>query len=104
MLFVIVELISQQIFKFKTERELFDLSDGGQIALDWFVHKDSKAKTEESDEKSRPLLAIVPGVTGDASKMYMISIAKASYQHGYDVCVVNYRGLGGVPLKVSRMF
>ena len=91
------------IFKFKTEREIFELSDGGQIALDWFVHKDSKAKTD-NEEKVRPLLAIVPGVTGDATKMYMISIAKASYQHGYDVCVVNYRGLGGVPLKVRRIF
>jgi predicted alpha/beta-fold hydrolase len=66
------------IFRFKTEREIFELSDQGQIALDWFVHKDSKAKAE-NEEKAKPLLAIVPGVTGDASKMYMISIAKASY-------------------------
>ena len=66
------------IFKFKTEREIFDLSDGGQIALDWFVHKETKTKTE-NEEKVKPLLAIIPGVTGDSSKMYMISIAKASY-------------------------
>lgn len=98
-----IEFVSQQIFKFKTEREIFEFSDGGQIALDWFMHKESKAK-EEAGEKQKPLLAIIPGVTGDASKMYMISLAKASYQHGYDVVVVNYRGLGGVPLKTPKVY
>ena len=78
MLFILVEYVSQLIFRFKTEREIFDLSDGGQIALDWFVHKDNKAKTG-NEEKPKPLLAIIPGITGDSSKMYMISIAKASY-------------------------
>lgn len=77
MLFGFVELGSQMIFRFKTERELFELSDGGHIALDWFVHKDSKKS--EMDEKQRPLVAIIPGITGDASKLYMISLAKASY-------------------------
>jgi hypothetical protein len=30
----------------------------------------------------------------------MISLIKAAIRNGYDIVVINYRGLGGVPLKV----
>jgi predicted alpha/beta-fold hydrolase len=54
----------------------------------------------DKDISSRPLIAIVPGVTGDINKLYMISLIKASIINGYDIVVINYRGMAGVPLKV----
>ncbi len=82
-----------------------NLSDGGALALDWYFCKESKEmmkKKELSRELSqRPLLAVVPGITGDNTKLYMISMVKASCLNGFDMVCINYRGLAGVPLKVN---
>jgi predicted alpha/beta-fold hydrolase len=43
---------------------------------------------------------VVPGLTGDSTKLYMISTVKAAVERGFDAVVINYRGLAGVPLKV----
>ena len=40
------------------ERELFKLSDGGTIAIDW-------ANAKPNKEYNRPLLIVIPGLTGD---------------------------------------
>jgi predicted alpha/beta-fold hydrolase len=51
-------------------------------------------------KSSNPLVLIVPGLTGDSTKLYMISTIKAAMEQEYDAIVINYRGLAGVPLKV----
>jgi predicted alpha/beta-fold hydrolase len=78
-------------------RELVELSDGGVLALDWFIgpHKDAL----EGD-----IVAIVPGVTGDGTKLYIMEIVKAAWDNGYRPVIVNYRGQGGVPLQTARIY
>ena len=44
---------------------------------------------------------MVPGVTGDNTKLYMIELIEAANINGYDLVCINYRGQGGVPLKVK---
>jgi predicted alpha/beta-fold hydrolase len=100
--------VHQQFNKTEHEREIIELSDGGLLSLDWYfcpngtVGNNKKDLDKETSE--RPLCVVVPGLTGDASKMYMISLIKAACQNGYDFVCVNYRGMGGVPLKVICSF
>lgn len=56
-------------------RELFKLSDGGTIALDW-------ANYNESDVK-RPILALLPGLSGDNLQSYIISTVTEAEKHNY---------------------
>ena len=89
------------------QREILELSDGGVLALDWY-HCDvqiSQVDKEDSCSSSnqKPILAVVPGITGDGTKLYMIELVQAATKHGYDLVCINYRGQGGVPLKVSRL-
>jgi len=56
------------------------------------------------ETSTNPLALVIPGVTGDATKLYMISTVREAFKNGYDVVVVNYRGLAGVPLKVRTTF
>jgi predicted alpha/beta-fold hydrolase len=82
---------------------MFELSDGGEVALDWFMCPD-KDKTINRETSTKPLLVLIPGLTGDHTKMYMISSIKAAHKQGYDCVIANYRGLAGVPLKVRILF
>jgi len=63
-----------------------------------------KKKELSKDESHRPLLVVVPGVTGDNTKLYMITMVKAAHKNGFDMVCANYRGLGGVPLKTPRIY
>ena len=46
-------------------------------------------------------MVLVPGLTGDHSELYSMHIIRDANMNGYDCVVANYRGLSGVPLKVS---
>jgi abhydrolase domain-containing protein 1/3 len=86
--------------KFKKEvkytRKIFTLSDGGELALDWLVHS-----TNPENQKPRPLVVCVPGLSGDSSELYCIAVAKSCLKRNLDMVVVNYRGTAGIPLRVS---
>lgn len=76
--FIPIEIAYTHFFKYIPDREIFELSDGGLIALDWFypessTFKSAKEKEEYKYHSQRPIVAVVPGLTGDHSKLYMIS-------------------------------
>lgn len=74
-------------------REILRLSDGGQVALDW---------TEGPGEgEDRPVLLVLPGLTGDSRADYVRCLAAAAHAIGARCVVFNNRGLGGLPLTVS---
>lgn len=66
----------------KYERELFKLSDGGTIALDW--HKDEnngstgRPSLNSSEKRQRPILACVSGLNGGNDNLYLYSVIKAA--------------------------
>ncbi len=74
----------------KYRRQIFELTDGGELAIDWL----------ESGQ-NKDLVICIPGLSGDSSEIYCTSIAKICQQRNIDFCVINYRGTSGVPLKVS---
>ena len=83
----------------KYHREILTLSDGGEIALDWLIHPNAR----QYAESDRHIIALVPGVNGDSEKMYAIALHKACIAKGFDLVVINWRGMAGVPLKVSNI-
>ncbi|KAH0768283.1 hypothetical protein KY285_004154 [Solanum tuberosum] len=82
-------------------RQIFQLSDGGTIALDWLRNIDVKKPSIErfdgvqSDDKS-PIMLVIPGLTSDSDSAYIKHLAFKMAKRGWNVVVSNHRGLGGV--------
>ncbi|XP_057977035.1 embryogenesis-associated protein EMB8-like isoform X3 [Malania oleifera] len=86
---------------FTYKRELFRAPDGGMIALDWLRISDGVAVAESAiqrDDKSTPIVIVIPGVASDSSCAYVKHIAYQIAKRGWNVCVSNHRGFGGVPI------
>jgi predicted alpha/beta-fold hydrolase len=79
-------------------KEIFECNDGGTILLEWLVHASDKGLPENS---KRPILILVPGIAGDSSLLYCQTIAYACMKNDFDLLIVNYQGLGAIPLTVS---
>ncbi|CAG7819326.1 unnamed protein product, partial [Allacma fusca] len=80
-------------------REIFPLKDGGEIGLDFLEPAQMKIKC-----KRDTLVLILPGVTSSSQTSYVKTLALACVSKGTSVAVMNYRGLGGVPLKTPRLY
>lgn len=90
--FPFVELWQKATDKLRYNREIFSLSDGGECALDW---------VEQPDSATRDIVVVVPGLSSASDQLNCREIAKACLASNLDCVVVNWRGLGNVPLKVS---
>ncbi|XP_034253044.1 protein ABHD1 [Thrips palmi] len=76
-------------------REVLDLPDGGQLALDWL---------EDNCTENSPILLILPGLTGSSQAEYIRCLVQAVNRSGFRTVVFNNRGLGGVVLKTPRLY
>jgi predicted alpha/beta-fold hydrolase len=56
--------------KIKYDRRIFELADGGELAMDWLVHP-SDSKTNSN----RNIVVCVPGLSGDSKENYCLCIA-----------------------------
>ncbi|KAM5562051.1 embryogenesis-associated protein EMB8 [Rosa sericea] len=88
---------------FNYRRELFHLSDGGTIALDWLLNSDvlgSNYDTTSAIPKDdiKPIVLAIPGLTSDSESPYIKHLAFNTAQKGWNVVVTNHRGLGGVSI------
>jgi len=104
-LFPAIEISHQWLTKLDFIGEVLTLSDGGTILLDWYVNPDVATPPHEgalSDAqepqyvRTKPLVVIVPGLTGCSSNLYCTSSIKEAQRHGYDAVVVNYRCQAGL--------
>ncbi|XP_016539026.2 embryogenesis-associated protein EMB8 isoform X1 [Capsicum annuum] len=90
-------------------RQIFHLSDGGNIALDWLTKVDVEKPSIERldgvqrDDKS-PILLVVPGLTSDSDSAYIKHLTFKMTKRGWNVVVSNHRGLGGVPVTSDRFY
>lgn len=73
-------------------REVLRLSDGGQVALDW--------AGEAACAPGRPVLLVLPGLTGGPHADYVRCLCAAAEALQADAVVFSNRGLGGLPLTV----
>lgn len=67
------------------------------MALDW-------ADAAPADDAPRPVLLVLPGLTGGAQADYVRCLAAAAHQLGAHCVVFNNRGLGGLPLTTPRLY
>ncbi|MEX1049551.1 MAG: alpha/beta fold hydrolase [Akkermansiaceae bacterium] len=75
-----------------TRRERLELSDGDFVDLEWA-------------EQGRPRLAILShGLEADTRTDYIQGMAAALIRHGWDVLAWNFRGCGGDPNRLLRMY
>lgn len=83
------------------KQETFRFADGGHI----FIHFKGKSFIEETRSSNlRPLLFIVPGLTSHYQHQYVRRSVDTAYKRGYDVVVINYRGLAGARLTSPKLY
>ena len=79
-IYVWIELFMVKIRKpLKYEREIIKLSDGGTIALDWYIDESGgiPIKAQEYQKQCRkPILACVSGLSGGNNNLYLYSTIK----------------------------
>ncbi|XP_050214365.1 embryogenesis-associated protein EMB8 isoform X2 [Mercurialis annua] len=88
---------------FKYRRQLYNVSDGGTIALDWLMHSDVSGGNYHMNDgvakdDTTPIVVVIPGLTSDSSSSYLKHLAFNTAKHGWNVVVSNHRGLGGVSI------
>ena len=88
-------------FPIKYEREIFKLSDGGQIALDWAIDLEGGVPLKNS---KRPILTCVAGLSGGSDNGYLYSMMKLAMSNGFKCVVINYRGSCGLKLTSSKIY
>ncbi|KAL9449445.1 hypothetical protein AB3S75_011389 [Citrus x aurantiifolia] len=88
---------------FSYRRQLFRLSDGGMIALDWLMGSTGPgdvfhANNFISKDDTTPIAIVIPGLTSDSAASYIRHLVFNTAKHGWNVVVSNHRGLGGVSI------
>ncbi len=70
---VICELVLKIRYPIKYKREMFTLSDGGTIAIDWVQDYEGDFPKEKSP---RPILCLFAGISGGNDNLYLYSMIK----------------------------
>lgn len=100
-MFIAVEIILKLVYPIKYEREIFTLSDGGTIALDWVIdHEGGKPK----NLSSRPIVCLMSGLSGGNNNLYLYSFMKEATKMGYKCVIINYRGTAGVKITSKKLY
>jgi predicted alpha/beta-fold hydrolase len=96
----------RQLFnrKLPVDRELFELSDGGTVGLDWVLGADTGTRDAAEAKASKPLVVLVHGLCGDTESVYITFAAQAFQKRGYDVISFVSRGCGGLGLTTMQGF
>lgn len=96
----------QHLWNYAYDREMLKLSDNGQIALDWVVPRNPlKASRNNEDSKSdRPILAVVPGLTGHNDDLYIVSTCLAAVENDYQLVMINHRGWSNSKLTTPQFY
>ncbi|XP_061452751.1 phospholipase ABHD3 [Rhineura floridana] len=81
--------------------ELITATDGGQISLDWF---DNHESIHYPDSSTRPIVLLLPGLTGTSKESYILHMIQQSKTLGYRCVVLNYRGIAGENLLTPRTY
>lgn len=72
------------------------MKDGGEVALDWLE------PSKRSNDLYDATILFLPGLTGDSKCEYVRATSLAVQKSGFRIVVFNYRGIGGIELKVFK--
>ena len=98
---VLAPLTARFDLGYTLQREMLPLADGGEIALDWAVPHEVDDLVELKD---LPVLALVPGISGEHFDLYMRSTIAEGVRAGYCVVAVNHRGARNTELLTPRLY
>jgi len=82
----------RRIPKINYTRERLELSDGDFLDLDWVRNGDTR------------LMVISHGLEGSSSSAYVLAMAQAATQAGWDVLAWNQRSCSGEPNRLLRFY
>ena len=85
----------------KFERELFKMSDGGTIAIDWV---DQIPSPGGDGRNKRPIVAVMPGLSSNNDEVYVLNLLIEAKRQGYRPVVINYRGASDVALTSAKLY
>ncbi|KAK2725669.1 hypothetical protein QYM36_000241, partial [Artemia franciscana] len=95
---VFASLLRSRIAPISYSREIFQLSDGGEVCLDW------TEPTRFADSAPRPVVIFLPGLTGHSQSDYIKSLVKAALKVNATAVVFNNRGRGGIGIKTPKTY
>lgn len=84
---------------FTLNRELLILPDGGTVGLDWAV-----PINQSQNNNNNSLILIHHGLCGSSQSEYIVFQIEKLLKVGFQVCVINARGCGGVHLTSTASF
>jgi predicted alpha/beta-fold hydrolase len=99
---VLCEICLKVYYPLKYKREMFTMSDGGTIALDWVIDHDGEKLPKKHSR--RPILACFSGLSGGNDNLYLYSMMKEAMLNGFKCVVVNFRGSADVPLTSPKIY
>lgn len=92
-------IVSHKGKKLEYKRELLPLTDGGQVALDWYPDLPSKKDSQKNT------VVILHGLTGNSQEGYCrASVNRLVKNEKFRVAVFNFRGCGGVKALTPRLY
>lgn len=81
------------------------MKDGGQVCISYKFHGPVDELEEDGIGKVRPpIMFLIPGFTGDKTKNYVASAMNEAYNRGFDVILINHRGLGGIEITTPKLY
>ncbi|KAI8049165.1 Alpha/Beta hydrolase protein [Syncephalis plumigaleata] len=81
------------------DREMLDLPDGGQVALDWTPARPTP------ETASMPTFIVVTGLTGGSQEAYVRSLLEQlTVRPLYRGVVMNFRGCGNTSITTPRLY
>ncbi len=80
----------------KLRREILDLPDGDETAIDWVVSDDLPT--------TAPLLVILHGLEGSAKSPYTRMLMHAATERGWHACVMHFRDCGDYSNRLPRRY
>ncbi|CAD5123874.1 DgyrCDS12181 [Dimorphilus gyrociliatus] len=92
----IVRAFLKTVPPIKFEREIIQLEDKGEVALDWLEFEDK--------EKNKPIVLILPGLIGSSDESYCRHFVQQAYNKKVTSVVFNYRGNGGLTLRTAKTY
>lgn len=93
------DMVNNLYPKFKYDRrEIFKLNDGGKIAIDF------KGALFKNKKSVNPILFIIPGLSSSSESKYIINLVKTARNLKYEVCVLNYRGIGNIDMGTPALY
>jgi len=93
--YLVWEQFMKKVFPPKFKRETFLLSDGGTMGIDWNID------LPFSDKENKPILLLLPGMSGANSELYLTTMMNAASKD-YNVGCILLRGVGGLPVTSAR--